>query len=86
MKKYTIRSDSKIDSLINSLINGEYDKDSAEARILGNSDTLGYYFTDLQEYITPNNILLVRKYEILPDGLYVLLKGQISFKQFTSSY
>lgn len=46
---------------------------------MADSETLQFYFHNLHQHITSHNLVCVKKYETLHDGLYVLLKGQISF-------
>ena len=64
--------------------NNFYSPSCDEATFLIESEKLPVYFCNLHEHLTSNNLLQVKKYEILNDGLYVMLKGQVSF-MFNSS-
>lgn len=85
-RKLTIKSDySKIDELIISLQTDSYSPEGPEAQLMIESESLHFYFNNLHQQITPNNLLSVKRYETLNDGLYVLLKGQISFMYLGNS-
>lgn len=79
-RKITYRADiSKIDELISLLSEENTDNQDLIAKSILASDSLTPYFYNLHHLITHQNLILVRRYEVLNDGLYILLKGQVSF-------
>lgn len=78
-RKITFRTDqNKLEELIHALDSEYYSPEGPEAELLAESETLSFYFQNLHQHISPQNLVLVKRYENLHDGLYVLLKGQIS--------
>lgn len=79
-RKLTTRLEySKVDELIIALTNNSYSPECEEAQLLAEAETLHFYFHNLHQLIAHHNLVAAKRFELLNDGLYILLKGQISF-------